>query len=1657
MDTLRDMEGQFRRIAETAQSPQIRKDADRAAVELAKFFDDIRTEAEKAAAEQAAVQIKQAEQAAARSFQLQMQARVKAAREAAKQTQAEADAAAKAYAKTFAGRVPLMMREAVKAFPVTLQIDADASRAEREVFELTQRMRALADTEIGVDIDAAEAQRELASIRRQLQLLARTSTDVQIRTNALGALSEIDAVEAGARRSQRELIGLSEAASFAQSRLTLMINAGAAIAPIIAPAAATAAAAIGFIGTAAGSVAAGIGVFALGLSGVGDAVKALNAQQLDAAKTAKSLGAAQNAVANATDGLMAAERGVGEARQAAGEAAANAARRVEDAERNVAKARRESRRAVEDSMRALAEARREAADAVEDAVEAAADAQRGLTRAEADALEVRRDLNEAIREAKRDIEDLALAIQKNALDQREATTEIMEEREKLNKLLANPRATEIEKRNAQEAYDARVLQLKQLQVEGKRLSQEQQEYSKKGVEANDKVIAARERIRDADERVADQQRALAKSQERLAEVQVQSSERVAEAQRNVSRAQEQGAERVADAERNAADARRAQAVQQRQSARQIADAQQALIRAQRAQQQAVAAQAVAGSEAMDKLKESMDALSPAGQRFARFLFGLKDEMKSLRDSAQEGLLPGLQQGIEELLPYLPGLNAFVHEMGEALGEMFVNLVRSLDNPTWQRFFGFFRTNAVPTLQLLFEAGMNVSEGFAELFLALTPFNAEIGTGLLDLTEGFAKWARELSTSTGYQEFLAYVRDVGPDVVNLLLQMGEFAGRLIVALAPAGELLVSVFGGLFEFLNGINPTVLTVIASGIALIGASILAMGLATKAILGLRSLFTNLSLARTTVMDAFRRSTDQTRQSIDRLGQTRFGGPLVAGMRGAQTAVGDFSRSVTLTRGPMQQMEGDMVRMNRALDGGGGRGAGLIDGLGRAGAALAVMQTAGLILPNASGQAQNVNALTKELQEFARTGKVGSEAAKLLGDDLKLLEFDLKTLDTGMATDWGNGVARFTETITGLGGAFDESLENAQKRLSSMDSALTDLVNSGNGDAAAAIFSRLAAEGAKQGISLNELNKALPSYNNALGEAADAAAKAADNTATAVVEMDEATAAANRHHAITQSLNATTGLSISARAQLSTQYDQNAAKIAALSTLVDQFNTAEGTAAGRADALREVIKLQTNEFVTANEAEESFRAGLDTLSTTINTNAAALIGHKDKLDINTAAGRSNRDALQQVASSIRDVYLQDIASGVPMDAATRKHQERIKELREEAKRLGLTTTETRDLIDAYGDVPQEIITEFSTGKSFEQAYLNLRELNFMQQMIAQGITDPAEVKRRWRQQTEALYQRPPTTRATGGPIHGPGTKTSDSVLIRASDGEYMQQAAAVDYYGMSFMDMINRRKIPKDTLPGFAEGGFIQAAGASQPKRLNQVRTTNQVESATAPFTIGLSDVWKPTAAEARNIALDEMGGVDLGDLKGGKGYKWQVAVLRQAFPGMDVLSTFRKNSRTLSGNLSWHARGRAVDVEPTRKIAQWIKANYGKRTLELITPWRDMMLHRGKPHRFSRAVERQHGVGNAGNDHIHWAYDEGGWLPPGLTSVMNNTGKPEAVFTSEQFRDIRALVEGRSGQSLGQQVYNFEFANSTLTPDRLRSIQARQDALARVGRRNY
>lgn len=78
--------------------------------------------------------------------------------------------------------------------------------------------------------------------------------------------------------------------------------------------------------------------------------------------------------------------------------------------------------------------------------------------------------------------------------------------------------------------------------------------------------------------------------------------------------------------------------------------------------------------------------------------------------------------------------------------------------------------------------------------------------------------------------------------------------------------------------------------------------------------------------------------------------------------------------------------------------------------------------------------------------------------------------------------------------------------------------------------------------------------------------------------------------------------------------------------------------------------------------------------------------------------------------------------------------------------------------------------------------------------------------------------------KAEGGYIHGPGTKTSDSVPAMLSRGEYVIKADSVDKYGVAMLDAINSAR--------YASGGYIGGNEASAARMANYTTHVSNTSS---------------------------------------------------------------------------------------------------------------------------------------------------------------------------------------------------------------------------------
>lgn len=439
-------------------------------------------------------------------------------------------------------------------------------------------------------------------------------------------------------------------------------------------------------------------------------------------------------------------------------------------------------RGLRDAQLALARAREDSGRQIAAAARQQEQAERSLTKAVRDATDAQLDLINARRTAARDLEDQNNRLASGLLDEQLAAFSLQEAGARLHNVLDDPQATDREKKIAQLTYDQQVESLKELRTENRRLAEDTAAANAKGVEGSDAVVQAQQAIIDTTQGVADAQQA------------------VADANADMTRARIEESRTLVDAEQRVSDA--------------VVDLRKQSVQA-----------GVEGSAAMDQLREAMGALSPAGQAFATFLYGLKPILDGIRDAAQTGLLPGLQTGIQTLVDtYGPDLTKAVGGIAQVLGDLFAAGAKVLAAPWWKDFFeqiGAVAPEMLRDLAYIFGA---LVTGFAGIVKAFIPYAPTIMSFIVRLADGFATWAKGLGGSDGFKSFMDFVAKIGPKVFDLLGNLLEILVNLGIGLAPYADKLLDVLLGFTEWLANMKPEDLAKLAGAILAIVAAIQAL-----------------------------------------------------------------------------------------------------------------------------------------------------------------------------------------------------------------------------------------------------------------------------------------------------------------------------------------------------------------------------------------------------------------------------------------------------------------------------------------------------------------------------------------------------------------------------------------------------------------------------------------------------------------------------------------------------------------------------------------------------------------------------------------------------------------------------------------------------------------
>jgi TP901 family phage tail tape measure protein len=484
--------------------------------------------------------------------------------------------------------------------------------------------------------------------------------------------------------------------------------------------------------------------------------------------------------------------------------------------------------------------------------------------------------------------------------------------------------------------------------------------------------------------------------------------------------------------------------------------------------------------------------------------------------------------------------------------------------------------------------------------------------------------------------------------------------------------------------------------------------------------------------------------------GPVQAGATGLVGLTGAAVLAGGAVMvgvgQVTKFRGAMETLGVASQRTDRML-----RGVGMATKtIGAAGAVLAISEIIGALNSAGADAAPSMDRLSEGLVDFVQTGQASGQLAATLGSDFSDLGEKIETASLRMHS-WSDGSgSRFR-----LGGPGGRDIKEARQDIEALDQSLAAMVGSGHADIAAEAFHRLSQAATDQGVSAEEVNRAFSGYQNALAGSRAESKATTGATGGLTAEIDKQAKA---------SLDAAKSL----RDQAS-----------AAQALFDPIFAAQDALAKHAEAQTAVNKALREHGRNSAEYKQAqtdvLRATVDVHGALGNLKAGLQDGSVSLSNVNSQLGAYTQAGLISAAQARR--FKAELAGVAGQSDAL-------------ASKLGLLgQVDAKPSVDLDGFNPAL--------NSLRVMEAHLAELDGRRVRVNVAVvTYQTSLHAAERQLGIG------SGHAEGGPIAGPGTGTSDSILARLSNGEYVIRASAARRH-RALLDTINNA-------PGFAAGGPV-------------------------------------------------------------------------------------------------------------------------------------------------------------------------------------------------------------------------------------------------------
>jgi hypothetical protein len=184
------------------------------------------------------------------------------------------------------------------------------------------------------------------------------------------------------------------------------------------------------------------------------------------------------------------------------------------------------------------------------------------------------------------------------------------------------------------------------------------------------------------------------------------------------------------------------------------------------------------------------------------LLELKDAWQQVQDQNAPAVLQAMGSAIGWLEQGLTLVSPLVQTTAHYLDQMFLSGRQALESPYWQSFFAQVTTNVNPALRGLGSLLDGAAHAFVGILLAFQPLVPVVEDGMRRIGSALSTWGANLADSKGFQDFLAYVQQVGPQTWDLLKNLGDSFIAITRAISPLARVELPLINLALRELNAL---------------------------------------------------------------------------------------------------------------------------------------------------------------------------------------------------------------------------------------------------------------------------------------------------------------------------------------------------------------------------------------------------------------------------------------------------------------------------------------------------------------------------------------------------------------------------------------------------------------------------------------------------------------------------------------------------------------------------------------------------------------------------------------------------------------------------------------------------------------------------------------